>query len=493
VYPDSPVFRAYQQKKEKNADRTDGLRQQINFFLLERDAANGDPLAQHELGVRYLIGRGVEADTLKSAEWLRPAAAQGLLPAMYNLALLLNNGWGLEWNPFEAYRLFFHAAKAGMSEAQYVVGIFHTDDLVLKQDWDEAYRWIAKADAAGYAPATRAKEEIIRRGHVKVSEDSVHIPETTTSIAALDDEDDFPAPDWAPVLLDFSATSTETSIATSRLVAEFLASAVFSPEDSLAIQSIVQGEVDSQAVMRLQRMAGYGNPEAVALLGRMHETGIAFPANPLSAAALYATGVYLESARAPQLLIELLKSGNLRDVLPKLAYDGNAEAQYVWAVLRALEFDRRLSGEQALDMLKRPAIQEHTKALVQLGVCASSGRWMEREMNRAEVFWMQAAALGDEEARIRLAAAAVLGNGKRMDLNTAMPILETAASEGSILAEVALAYSYEQGIGRSVRKGEAVRMYRNCAIRGSETAYRSLRRMHEELRPAEEPFKRGDL
>jgi len=32
-------------------------------------------------------------------------------------------------------------------------------------------------------------------------------------------------------------------------------------------------------------------------------------------------------------------------------------------------------------------------------------------------------------------------------------------------------------------------MYRTCAVRGSHTAYRALRRMHEELRPDEALFR----
>ncbi len=493
VYPNSPVFRNYRPRTDGKDPRNDGVRRQINLFMLERDAANGDPLAQHELGVRYLTGMGVVADTIKSAEWLQQAAGQGLVPAMYNLGLLYNNGWGVEWNPFNAYTLFHHAAKAGMPEARYVVGIFHTDDLVLKQNWETAFEWIDQAHSAGYEPAARAREEIIRRGHVKLNKDSVLVREEDTPPPEHVSENRS-QPDWVPVLLDMNRdTSRSAGIATSRLVAEYLATVPLSRKDSLSSSALLGDDADTTAFLRLQRRARFGNPEAVVLLGRMYEEGRLAHTDELTAAALYAAGVYLESAHAVPLLIQLLRESKLGDTLPGDAFNGNAQAQFVWALLRALEIDTRLVESQALDMLERAAAQKHVKAMVHLGVARSSGRWVKKDMDRAEDLWAQAAELRDEEARIRLAAAAVLGRGSRMTLSTAMPILEAAAGEGSILAEVALAYSYEHGVGRSANRGVAVRLYRSCAVRGSQTAYFNLRRMHEELRPDTEPFLRDDL
>lgn len=487
VYPNSPVFRDYRPREERRDDRGEGLRRQINLFMLERDAVKGDPLAQHELGVRYLTGKGVAADTAKSAEWLRLAASQGLISAMYNYGLLRNNGWGVAWNPFDAYRLFLASAQAGMPEGQYVVGIFHTDGLVLRQDWLTAYTWITRADEAGYAPAARAREEILRRGHVQLDEDSTVLedagsPAAETSAAA--DED------WAPVLLDFSARATPEAISTRQLLGEFLASVPMTTGDSAAYLPLAEGRANPSAVMRLHRMARHGNPEAMVLLARLLAEGRQLAHDRLQAASLFATAVFLESARAGRLLASLLQDGALREQIAREAYAGNPEAQYLWATLHALGFDARLAPAQSLDMLKRAAAQDHGKALIQLGLCYASGRWVERDDNRAATFWAHAADLHDEEARVRLAAAVILGKSQAMNLDAALETCETATGEGSILAAVALAASYEKGIGRTARKGVAARMYRECAVRGSQTAFDALRRMHEELRPDDPLFTR---
>ena len=67
-------------------------------FNLIREANSGDPLAEHELGIRYLLGDGVRADTLLGAYWIRKAVEKNLTAAEYNYGILLMNGWGVKWN-----------------------------------------------------------------------------------------------------------------------------------------------------------------------------------------------------------------------------------------------------------------------------------------------------------------------------------------------------------------------------------------------------------
>jgi hypothetical protein len=131
--------------------------------------------------------------------------------------------------------------------------------------------------------------------------------------------------------------------------------------------------------------------------------------------------------------------------------------------------------------------------MIQLGIQHVSGRRVEADAARAAMFWKEAAMRGEQEGRIRLAAAALLGQASTMSIGEAVTVLESAAAEGGIIAEVALAAGYENGKGLSENKGKAVMMYRDCAIRGSGTAFRALRRMHEELRPDTPMFRRSDL
>jgi hypothetical protein len=483
------VFRAYRPESERKDTRSDGLRRQIDVFLLEREAANGDPLAQHELGVRLLTGNGVTADTVKSAFWLRRAAAQSLSPAMYNYALLLNNGWGAAWDPFAAYRLFRSAAERGMTEAQFVTGIFFTDNLVLKQNWDSAWTWIAQSAAAGYSPAMRAKKDIVRRGYVQLSADSTVIKPAVREEPEEEGKNPLSVAKWTPVLLDFSREAQPKVLPTSLLLEELLASRDFSAADSLAFGTLVEETVDTSVFQQLHRMAVWGNPEALALLGRFTAEGTHVSRNTMTAAALYVAAMFLESARAPALLIDLLRNSDLTTHIADRAWGGDAQAQYVWACLKAMDIDTRLSDSQALDLLKRAAAQRYGPAIVQLGICFATGRWVAPDLEAAEELWRQASSLHQEEARLRLAAATILGQGGTLDQASALSLLEAGALEGSLLAQVAIASSYERGVGRSRDIGEAARRYRDCAVRGSQTAWLSLRRMYDERRPGEDEFR----
>jgi len=71
--------------------------QLLESFVLMQKANAGEAPAQHELGLRYLIGKGFPADTMKAAFWIQKAADQHLPLAKYNIGILLMNGRGLEW------------------------------------------------------------------------------------------------------------------------------------------------------------------------------------------------------------------------------------------------------------------------------------------------------------------------------------------------------------------------------------------------------------
>ena len=59
------------------------------FKLNLRNAENGDPVAQLEVGRAYLGGNGVEADEDQARTWLQQAAQQGVNAAKTQLESLL--------------------------------------------------------------------------------------------------------------------------------------------------------------------------------------------------------------------------------------------------------------------------------------------------------------------------------------------------------------------------------------------------------------------
>jgi len=61
-------------------------------------AAQGDALAQFNLGLMYAKGRGVAQDYVQAAFWYEKAASQGYADAEFNLGVLFSDGTGVARN-----------------------------------------------------------------------------------------------------------------------------------------------------------------------------------------------------------------------------------------------------------------------------------------------------------------------------------------------------------------------------------------------------------
>ncbi|MEO9496877.1 MAG: tetratricopeptide repeat protein [Roseobacter sp.] len=79
---------------------------------LQRQAKQGEPIAQVELGLRYLEGEGVSQDFSIAAEWLDLAATQGNAQAQNLLGRLYSDGLGVPQNTEQALAFFEQAAKS---------------------------------------------------------------------------------------------------------------------------------------------------------------------------------------------------------------------------------------------------------------------------------------------------------------------------------------------------------------------------------------------
>ena len=103
--------------------------------------------------------------------------------------------------------------------------------------------------------------------------------------------------------------------------------------------------------------------------------------------------------------------------------------------------------------------------------------------------WKEASELGSREAKVRIAFTNILDSTTtKENIVEAIKVLENASDEGSVLAETALGYCYEKGIGVKLSKGTAARYYRQASGRGNETAYNSLKKMYDEIRPDKPEF-----
>jgi len=481
-HPNSPVFKDYREAKPVplliESDVTYRLWQ---TFLLERKANAGDVLAQHELGIRYLTGRGASPDTLKGAFWIQKAAAQNMTSAHFNLGILYYHGWGVGWNPFSAYKEFLSAAKRGMVEAEYVMGQFLTDNLVVPRNLNEAYRWVKLAADSGYAPAKETLKELEKHMRQEAS-DSLTAGKDSLARGSV-------------VLLDFGADSSSRKDLT--LLRDVLEGGGEELRKALGLSSMLEGtlEMDSTAVQAIRRTADDGSPEALAVLGRCYEKGLLMKKDVVMAAEMYIRAIRLDSRGASEFLWKLIQEESFHGQMKSRSSSSDVHANYVWATLRALGFDgvmqakqSWISDDQALKLLERAAEKKHLPSNVELGLCYYSGRWVKQDDGKALELWTKAARLGSQDARVRIAITQVRANATGKELEESLDMLVDATHAGSVLAQVALGYCYENGIGLPLKRAEAASLYRSASQRGSQDAYRALKKMHDAMRPLGREF-----
>ena len=77
-------------------------------------------------------------------EQTKELAEQGDAIAQYNLALMYDNGDGVEQNDAEAFRWYKKAAEQGHAIAQFNLGVMYDEGQGVNQDYAEAVRWYSK-------------------------------------------------------------------------------------------------------------------------------------------------------------------------------------------------------------------------------------------------------------------------------------------------------------------------------------------------------------
>jgi TPR repeat protein len=458
-------------------------------FKLIQEANSGDVLAQHELGLRFLLGEGMTADTVKAVYWLKKAADQKLPSAMYNYAILLINGWGVDWDPFSAFKYFKAAANAGMIQAQYVTGILYTDNLIVKRDLNYAYYWVNKSAKEGYEPA----RDVVVQIEPKISKakvDSISKIEGRNKFDIKNDvEPDLKSKLRSPVDLAFiefdTIGDTITSITDSMLISDLANIGIDSLLKKMNADSIKSLAllVSPKNVKKLLELAENGSPEAQTIIGRMHEEGIYYSKNLITAAAYYFSALRIDSPTARYLLWQLSKSTGFLESVQRKAKNNEKEAMFVWYGLNSINYDNQLVVGDAINLLQKSAKDDYVPAMIELGLNYYTGRYTIKDKSEGLQYWKNAYLLGSTEARVRIITASLYGNTKLENPKSIFEELLKASKNGSLLAQVGLAYCYQNGIGTAPSKGETVNYYRIAAQRGSQYAYRELQRLYDEIRP----------
>jgi len=458
----------------------------ITGFLLQKEANGGDPFAMHELGLRYLIGNGFAADTTKAVYWIKKAVDAKLTSAIFNYAIMFNNGIGVEWNPFKAFKFFKEAAEAGMPEGEYAYALMVTDNLIVNRNYSETYKYLKKSIAGGFEPAKEVFKEMKEKGLFRgfdENESTSNQQEMNYAGTALLSSD---------FQLDFFQFEEDslTDEQEKAMVEEFLNKDKNELKKILGVNQLTDKDTitDTTAAAILNIAKNAGSPEALLIEGKSSSIGLGKEQDFVKASANFLRAYRLGSRKAVLDLLKIIKNNNYFEILKEEVDIENPEAMFVWAGLTGLEIDFQITQEQAINLLKKAAELNYVPALIELGLIYHSGEIVEKDENTAFKYWEKASELGSTEAKVRLAFSSILQADQSEDQSKNMNILTDALNEGSVLASSALGYCYENGIYVKQDKAMASRFYRSSAQRGSMVAYNSLKKMYDEIRPDDEIF-----
>jgi TPR repeat protein len=460
-------------------------------FKLTQEANAGDVLAQHELGLRYLMGDGIPADTSQAVYWIKKAAERNLTSAKYNYAIMLVNGIGVDWDPFSAFNFFKSAAEDGMVQAQYVMGVLHTDNLTVTRNWDVAYYWIKKSADGEYEPAQEILAELEPRISKSVVDSLLSSEENGEEIKPVSDPTENLTSSLGLVFIDFdSIIDTVIEITDSMLIADL---------QIIGADSIVK-ELDANGLKYLKEfatvkrleiifaLADNGSPEAQTILGRMYEKGIYFSKNIIDAASFYYRALRNDSPKATHLFWKLSQSPQFYDLVQQESDNKNPIAKFVWYGLASLGFESRIVLSDALSLLEGASAQYYLPAMMESGLNYYTGQFGNFDPENGTRIWRTAAQLGSSEAEIRLAASRLFDTFVSTDKEKDFKRILKAMDEGSLFAMVSIGLCYKDGVGTKKSLSDAVHYLRLAAQRGSQYAYEELLRMYDTIRPDDIEF-----
>ncbi len=138
--------------------------------LLLPAALKGNPVAQHRVGVMYVLGQGVAQDVAEATRWFRKAAEQGQAESQYSLGLRCQLGQSVAVDHQEAARWFKLAADQGIGAAAAALAREYATGEGVPQDLAEACKW---AMIAAKQPDPNTGDALLRDLKNKLTSDQL--------------------------------------------------------------------------------------------------------------------------------------------------------------------------------------------------------------------------------------------------------------------------------------------------------------------------------
>ena len=380
------------------------------FIIFTLLAKEGDIDAQNYLAMMYDDGLGVEENKEEAAQWYRLSAEAGDAESQLVLGFIYMNGRGVERDYAEAVNWFRLAAEAGNARAQNNLGNMYWDGEGVERDYEEAAKWYRLAAEAGHKDAQAVLKKIIEaastlraaeRGHAKAQHRLGWMYENGEGVWQNDEE----AMNWY-----------RRAAKGYRLAAE-------------------AGDVDAQSNLGLMYAMGWG----VALNDRL---------------------AYMWSNLAA---VQGHKGA-------KQNRDRVADIMTSERITEAQEMTVRCIEQNFKDCESEITSQDTAEADLQKGIDAHVAGYYATAFTIITSF----AEAGDAEVKYNIGLMYRDGEGIKRDYTEAVKWLSLAAEEGHKDAQFYLGEIYRNGKGVEQDDAEAVKWYRLAAEAGHKDAQRNL-------------------
>jgi len=453
-------------------------------FLLVKEANLGDPFAQHELGIRYIMGNGFPSDTLLGISWLKKAVNSKIPAAHFNYAIMCINGTGVEWNPFEAFWHIKQSALGGLPEGQYLLGVFYIDNLIVSRNINNAFYWLEKSSMAGFVAAKQIMDDLVKSGYSKPvfkKEDSENPGEVSDGGRQTTILDSGLEPDY----LEFEDDSTSNK-------KEEIFVENFNNKNINEIKAFIGCKIDTadtdidtlKAKNIILKAASFGSPEALFIVaekyGDKNSSLVDKASGLLSSLRLGYNFAFFN-------LSNLINTNEFKSELQKKVNKKEPNALYVLAQLRLLNLNLEVTFDSALEFLKLAAEKNNINALNEIGVNFYGGKYFEKDKQQALKYWEKAVSLGDNEAKQRIIFTKMVDDRDNLTVED-VRYIQSSSDCGAVLSETALGLAYQKGLFLPVKKAMAVQLYRKASGRGNGYAFSLLKNLYDEIRPDSDEF-----
>jgi TPR repeat protein len=126
-------------------------------------ADQGNPIAQNNLGIMYLDGKGVAQSTSEAVRYLSLSAAAGSSLGQNNLGGLYRDCKGVPRDYVRAAKWFSASAAQGNSAGMYNLGLMYDLGQGMRAESFHAFMWYALAAEQGNIPNAAAHRDALWR------------------------------------------------------------------------------------------------------------------------------------------------------------------------------------------------------------------------------------------------------------------------------------------------------------------------------------------